>query len=106
MTMMMWLTLCRPPWANASLDPVKERKRRTAHNAALSARCMVILLSRNFLFDFDKGNDCIPISPVPCPSKLWMQRRTDLPVYTRLQMARKVTRRGSVLDARRIAVHP
>src|SRR5436309_2914128 len=57
MTMMMWLTLCRPPWASASLDPVKERKRRTAHNAALSARCMVILLSRNFLFDFDKGND-------------------------------------------------
>jgi len=29
---------------------------------------MVTLLTRNFLFDFDKGNDCIPISPVPCPS--------------------------------------
>ena len=80
MTMMMWLTLCRPPWASASLDPVKERKRTSAHNAALSARCMVTLPSRNFLFDFDKGNDCIPISPVPGRSKSWMRGRTGLAI--------------------------
>ena len=65
---------------------------------------MVTLLTRNFLFDFDKGNDCIPISPVSVV--IVDAKRTDLPIYTRLQMARKVTLRGSVLEARRTAVHP